>query len=231
VTAGLLALLLGCPARRPPEPELPAEPPITPVLVRDFAELGPDQYAELRTEPPRTSVPLDVVTGRHDVARWTSTRTVWGRLAVLEFRDTDHPHTALQPTAGWYLGDRRRDGRETVAAALVRDFGGAPVATDPQQLMLDLAEAWPPPWTFCQPGDADRAGELVVHDPARGVRLGLLSSASDDGTVSWTIDHVEYVATGLPLATWLDTKGYGGCAELGTLIEGGKYRPARRTGD
>lgn len=206
-------------------------PPITPVLVRSFAELGPDQYAELRGDPPKQAVPLEILTGRHDVARWTSTRTMWGRLPVIEFRDTDHPNAALQPTAGWYLGAQRRDGRETVTAALVRDFADAPEAPDPQQLMLALAERWPPPWTFCQPGDLKREAEIVVHDPVRGIRLGLRSGTSDEGTATWTVDHVEYVCTGLPLSTWLDTKGYGGCDELGTLIEGGKYRPARRTGE
>lgn len=228
---GLLALaLLGCP-KRPPEVEPAPELPTRPVLVRTFAELGPDQYAELRTDPPLAAVPLDVVVSRHDVWRWTSTHTVWGTLPVIEFRDTDHPLASLQPTAGWYLGQPAKDGQDTVAAALVRDFADAPEGTDPQELVLGLGERWPLPWTLCQPLDPKRSDELVVHDPVRGIKLGLRSVATDGGSAAWTVDHVEYLSAGLPLSTWLESKDPGGCEELGTLVEGGKYRPARRSGE
>ena len=234
---GLLGLLLlglvlaGCPNRKPPEVEPPSEIPVQPVLVRSFDELGPDLYAELRTDPPVAQVPLEQVSHRHDTWRWTSTRTVWGTLPVIEFRDTDHPNAGVQPTAGWYLGPKTRDGGDTVLAALVRDFADAPEGADPQALMLSLEARWPLPWTFCQPLDPGRSDEIVVLDPVRGVLLGLVSATSDEGTVSWTVEHVEYVAVGSTLATWLETKAYGGCEELGTLVEGGKYRPARRSGE
>lgn len=231
--AALVALLglalAGCPARRPIEPEPPPSATITPLLVRSFQELGPDQYAELRTDPPLASIPLEQVAARHDGWRWTSTRTVWGTGSVIEYRDTDHAHAGIQPTAGWYLGPRARDGSETVAVALVRDFADAPQAADPQELMLGLAEVWPAPWTFCQPTDAKRSAELHVHDPLRGIKLGLRSVDTSEGTEAWIVDHVEYLSAGLTLSTWLESKGQGACEELGTLVEGGKYRLARRT--
>ena len=118
-----------------------------------------------------------------------------------------------------------------MAAALVRDFTDAPSAADPQALVLGLAERWPAPWTFCQPLDPRRSGELFVHDPMRGIKLGLRSTPTIEEGRTWTVDHVEYVSVGLPLATWLETKGSAGCEELGTLTEDGKYRPSRRSGD
>lgn len=226
-----LPLLGACPARRPVEPEspvLPVPPTVRPTLVRTWDELAPGLYAELRAGPPGMATALDEVAGHHDTSRWTQVRTRWGDSPVLEFRDTDHPHASRQATAGWFLGGEGVDGQQTVEGVVVRDFASAPTSTDPQRLVLRLGERWPLPWTLCQPRDPSRAGDIVAWDAARGMLLGLVAAAGQEGPSLWTVDRVEFVASGTQAQDWWRHRGYGTCDELGTLDLDGAFVPAGR---
>ncbi len=219
------AVLAACP-KKPPEPVVePTEPqPPAPVLVRDFAALTPGFYPELQqpeVEPEDVSpVLLADLSRARDVDEWTTQRSVWGTLPVIEFVDTDRRTTAVGAAAAWFL-TTAADGSELVDAALVRDFTGAPVADDPQALLAVLGEAWPPPWTLCERGDGDG---VVTFDAERRTKLLFVPVSA-----GWTVDHVEYWSPTVEPEAWWIAKGYDGCVEQGTLLENGRFRPPRKS--
>lgn len=216
--------LVGCP-RRDANPPLvdsaEAKPPAAAVYL-DFADINPGLYPELRT-PDGGVVALDDLARLYDVDRWASASATWGDQRVVELSDADRPHTAVGAMAGWFLGPDTAEGERTVVAVLLRDFVGAPTAESPEALLLGMGEAWLPPWTLCQPLAEARAAERVAFSTDRGTKLLLVEE-----TDGWTVEHVEFLAVGVaPEQWWLD-KGYGGCEELGVLLETGRFRPARR---
>lgn len=220
--------MAGCP-KRPPEPvieEGPPQPP-APVLVRAFDELLPSLYPEMVVEPEGVVLLADLAQA-HDVDRWTSTRTVWGTQPVIEFRDVDRPHTAISATAGWFLGPDDAEGRETVEAVVVRDFVASPVGESAEALLAGIAETWPPPWTLCVPSARDREGQVVAHDAERGLKL-LLRPVEGNG--GWIVDNVEFMSTSVVLEQWWRAKRYESCDDLGTILENGRFRPARSSRD
>lgn len=216
--AGLTLWLAGCPPRRPPSPEVDpgAAPIVQPTLVRAWTELPPEPYPELAAGP----TPLLTLRSGHDVDRWTPSRQRWGPLSVLQFEDTDRRHTEAGAVAGWVLGEG-----DVVDAVILRDFVGSPVAPTPEELLHVLGDAWPPPWTLCRPLAPAHADLIVALDESGRRKLGLAPSEGEEGT--WTVDHVEYLATGLEPAMWFERKGYGGCEPLGTLLEGGRLKPPK----
>lgn len=219
-----LALLLGCPKKPPPDPLESLEPvPPAPLLVRSFAELSVDFYPELQLRDEGAPRLTELARSR-DVDHWTALRSVWGLLPVIEFLDTDRRHTSISAAVGWFV-TTREDGTEEIQVVLVRDFVDAPAADAPETLMLALAETWPPPWILCQP--RNRTG-VVAYDPARRVKLGLDPVEGNEG---WSVDHVEFFAPSVDLEAWWDAKDYGGCDELGTVLEAGRFRPARKSKD
>ncbi|MCP4869726.1 MAG: hypothetical protein GY898_13515 [Proteobacteria bacterium] len=219
-----MLLLAACP-KKPPEPAVKpveAQPP-APLLVHSFDELSVDFYPELQAleeGAPR----LTELARTRDVDQWTAVRSVWGLLPVIEFLDTDRRHSALSASAGWFI-TTQEDGTELIEAVLVRDFEDAPAAEAPEALMIGLAESWPPPWTLCQP--RNRIG-VVAYDSERRVKLGLDPIEGNEG---WSVDHVEFFSPSMDLEAWWDAKDYGGCDELGTVTEGLRFRPARKSKD
>jgi len=226
--AALLTLaalaLAGCP-KRPPDPPLEAtdaQPP-APLLVRSFAELTPGFYPELQAREAGAPKLSDLALSR-DVDQWTAVRSMWGHLPVIEFRDTDRRHTSASASAGWFVAVSE-DGTDEIEAVLLRDFVDAPVGSAPEELIAALGEAWPPPWVLCRP--ANRPG-VVAYDPARHVKLGLDPIEGNEG---WSVDHVEFFSPAVDLEAWWHAKEYGGCDELGTVLETGRFRPARKSKD
>ncbi len=226
----LVVGLAGCPKRSSPETGLPdAEPGWgrAPTLVRSFTQLSPSLYASLRESGNEPAV-LSELERLHDAERYTRTRSLWGTLRVVEFRDTDHPVSGEQACAGWFLGVRSSEGLETVEAALLRDFTDAPEGPAVEGILRDLAEQWPPPWSICRPTGPTAVDEAVAYDSERGLKLGFVREGPEPAA-PWTVDHVEYFHAGLVLEQWWLAKGYTGCEALGTLDEEGRYRPAGRS--
>ena len=220
----VVSLLTACPRRDvtpPPVDSAQATPPAA-AVIRDFADLTPDLYPELR-DPEASVVPLERLARAYDVDRWAAASSTWGEQPVIELVDVDRHFTAVGAMAGWFLGPRTDEGQRTVVAVLLRDFVGAPSGPSPQELLLGLGEAWTPPWTLCQPVDEARAAERVAWSAERGVKLLLVEYP--DG---WTVDHVEFLATTVEPEQWWISKGYAGCDELGVLLENGRFRPVRR---
>jgi hypothetical protein len=102
-----------------------------------------------------------------------------------------------------------------VGAVLFRDFEDAPLAADPHQLLGAIAERFPAPWLLCHPSSADSSDLLIAYDRDRGVKLALWQY--EDGEQLWTVDHVEFVSTLLPLEEWWVEKGYGSCPVQDTV--------------
>ena len=198
-------------------PRLKSPPPqpsqnLASTVVQSFAQLNADSYPELRS-PPAHGVTVDSLRKRHDTFRYTESRVLWGEKAefsVLQFSDTDRPTRAVSPVSAWFLGPDPGDGApEVVGAVLFRDFAGAPTAADPYQLLGQVAEQFPAPWLICRPAALGSADLLLAYDEARGLKLALHRSGA--GEQLWSVDHVEYISTLLPIEVWWMEKGYETC--------------------
>jgi hypothetical protein len=66
----------------------------------------------------------------------------------------------------------------------------------------------------------------MAYDPARRVKVGFVRI---EGTEGWSVDHVEFFSPAMDWNTWWDAKEYGECEEWGTLLENGRFRPARKS--
>jgi len=213
----LLCVLLcsGCGASGPaPESSFSEPTVLLPTVARSFTELSASLHPELR-EPPRHGVTLDSLRQKHDTHRYTEERVRWGRderLVVLQFTDTDRPTRSAAPMAAWFLGPDPGDGApELVGAVLYRDFADVPRADDPYQLLGSLALAFPAPWVLCTPSRGERSEMLLAYDPSRGIKLAMFRQSNR--TMSWSVDHVEFISTLLPIEQWWHAKGYGDCPE------------------
>lgn len=208
------SLLAGCAGRQAglEGASLQPEVPLKATVARSFVELSADSYPEL-SSPPKHGVTVKSLRASHDTHLFTEDRARWGRgrqFNVLEFTDSDRPTRSLAPTAAWFLGPDPGDGApEVVGAVLFRDFDDGPLAADPHQLLAAIAERFPSPWLLCHPTSSDSADLLIAFDADRGVKLALLQG--QDGEQLWSVDHVEFVSTLLPLEEWWVEKGYGSC--------------------
>ena len=214
----LVVTLTGCPPRKPPPPIVDPglEPVVQATVVRSWAALPVDPYPELAAGPAT----VDSLRRTHDVGLWTPSRQRWGPLSVLQFEDTDRPQTAVGAVAAWVLGDG-----DLVDAVILRDFVGAPEGATPEELLLGLGEAWPPPWTLCRPRSPAHADTIAALDEEGRRKLGLAPSGEEKE--AWIVDNIEYLAAGLEPAAWFERKGYGVCEPLGTLLEGGRLKPPK----
>jgi len=206
--------LVGCAGTRPAPVASEVEPPevLLPTLARSFSELHSELHPELR-DPPRHGVTVARLRSSRDTHLYTEERVKWGRdqqFTVLQFTDTDRPARSDSPMSAWFLGPDPGDGApEVVGAVLYRDFADAPGAEDPYQLLGSMAEAFPAPWVLCTPSSELWGNLLLAYDPARGIKLAMFQG--DGPPRRWSVDHVEFVSTLLPLEDWWREKGYGEC--------------------
>jgi len=215
----LVLLLSGCAGPRSvAESGFSENVVLLPTVARSFGELSASLHPELR-EPPRQGVTVNSLRKKHDTHRYTEERVRWGsdeRLTVLQFTDTDRPTRSETPMSAWFLGPDPGDGApEVVGAVLYRNFDGVPRGEDPYELLASLAAAFPAPWVLCTPSGGEWTDLLLAYDPARGIKLALLRHR--DQPMSWSVDHVEFVSTLLPMKAWWHEKGYGDCPEEDTV--------------
>ncbi len=181
-------------------------------VARSFHQLSSDSYPELRS-PPRHGVTVGSLRARHDTHLFSEERSRWGleeQFVVLEFTDVDRPTRSISAMSAWFLGPDPGDGApEVVGAVLFRDFTDSPTAEDPHQLLGLVAEHFPAPWFLCRPSAPGSSDLLMAYDSARGIKLAL--AREERGEKRWSIDHVEFVSTLLPLEEWWVEKGYGLC--------------------
>jgi hypothetical protein len=209
--------------------------------VRSWSELTPDLYPEFVSLAEWEILPtVGQLVARHDTDLWTRHESVWGPpdRAVLEFIDTDRPTTDLSAIAAWLLApppppkaehllpERRRGlaSSRSVLAVLLRDFTGTPTAAGPEELVVSLGEAFPPPWTLCTPFASPETA--MAFDPERGLKIGLSSDPSKAEGV-WTVDHVEFLSPGFAAEEWWASKGYGECVGFAAVDARGRVRRLR----
>ena len=228
----LVVLLVGCPKRAPESSGATLQDGSrrnVPTLAEGFEALRSDLYLLLR-DPPPGGVLLSALEEVHDVDRYTATPTIWGTNRVIEFSDTNRPESARSAVAGWMLGPRDDQGRETVESVLLRGFDGAPTAPSFQELLIGLQPGWELPWEICAPADSAGAWggvDLVAHKSALGLKLGLSKSGPAEHEV-WTVDHVEYFSTRIQLPEWWVSKGYGSCVPVGSLSAKARFSAAKQ---
>ena len=212
---GVLLVLVSCVGRLggPQASAAPTARALQPTVALSFDQLNADSYPELKF-PPKSGVTVESLRARHDTQLFSEARTRWGReqqFTVLEFTDSDRPTRSIGATSAWFLGPDPGDGApEVVGAVLFRDFEDAPLAEDPHQLLGLLAARFPSPWLLCRPTQPSASDLLMAYDSERGIKLALLRQR--DGEKLWSVDHVEFVSTLLPLEQWWGEKGYGECA-------------------
>jgi hypothetical protein len=185
---------------------------LLPTVARSFTQLHSELHPELRSPPPH-GVTVARLRSSHDTHLYTEERVQWGRegqFTVLQFTDTNRPSRSDSPMAAWFLGPDPGDGApEVVGAVLYRDFDNAPGAEDPYQLLGSMAESFPAPWVLCTPSSEMWGNLLLAYDPARGIKLAMFQG--DGPARSWSLDHVEFISTLLPMEDWWREKGYGEC--------------------
>ncbi|MEE2828165.1 MAG: hypothetical protein VX498_03170 [Myxococcota bacterium] len=198
---------------------------VQPTLAFHFDEIHPELYLRLRNPSPR-GVLLEELLAEHDSDRYTGKPTRWAGNRVIEFTDTNRPNSATTPLAGWFLGPRAQDDRETVVSVLLRDFKGGPSATSLEELLLGLQPNWPPPWELCRPTDGlgeGRGAVAVAYDLERGIKMGL-GGTEDEAATRWRVDHVEFFSTRLPLDELWASKGYGSCEPIARVSVRGQFK-------
>ena len=185
---------------------------LLPTVARSFTQLSADSYPELGS-PPKHGVTVRSLRASHDTHLFTEHRARWGRdkqFTVLEFADSDRPARSIGAMSAWFLGPDPGDGApEVVGAVLFRDFEDAPQAADPYQLLGLMAERFPSPWLLCRPSSVRFSDLLMAYDSARGLKLAMFKQS--DGQQLWSVDHVEFVSTLLPMEEWWSEKGYESC--------------------